>query len=80
MFLLEGFSFIKPSKSTQTWFDVTEGIASVGLTVGDYAGNAATVVGNSIVEAAETTVDALPSEIKDAADTRLWPVFVLSLV
>lgn len=46
---------------------VSQGVVSVGLTVGDYVGNAATVVGSSIVEAAETTVDALPSEIKSAA-------------
>ena len=41
------------------------GIADVGLTVGDYVGNAAVIVGNSVVEAAETSIDALPSEIKD---------------
>ncbi|CAE6921942.1 unnamed protein product [Symbiodinium natans] len=45
------------------------GIADVGLTVGDYVGNAAVIVGNSVVEAAETSIDALPSEIKDAAST-----------
>ncbi|CAE7885330.1 unnamed protein product, partial [Symbiodinium microadriaticum] len=44
-------------------------IADVGLTVGDYVGNAAVIVGNSIVEAAETSIDALPNEIKDAAST-----------
>lgn len=49
--------------------DIGEGVVSVGLTVGDYVGNAATVVGSSIVEAAETTVDALPSEIKSAAQS-----------
>ena len=37
----------------------------MGLAVGDYVGNAAVIVGNSIVEAAETSIDALPNEIKD---------------